>query len=102
MFAAKRWRSPALFLFHSKEFINMKDWTGIPASHYPLLKQKKRTKVRWKNQTIYEDKTNYYHRDPLHSEIEVYDRQGYHIGVMTPEGEWHPKKGRVSGRYIVV
>lgn len=80
----------------------MKDWTGIPAARYPLLMRKKRTKKRWKDQTIYEDKKYYYHRDTQHSEVEVYDCRGHHIGVMTPEGDWHPKKGRVPGRFIEV
>lgn len=74
--------------------MSKKDWTGIPGSEYPLLKTKKRTNLRWKKQPIYEDKKYYYHRDPLHSEVEVYNRQGDHVGVMTPEGENHPKKGR--------
>ncbi|WP_010503188.1 hypothetical protein [Paenibacillus elgii] len=71
-----------------------KDWTGIPGTEYDVLKKLKRTNKRWKKQPIYEDKKNYYHRDPLHSEVEVYDKHGDHVGVMTPEGEWHPKKGR--------
>lgn len=72
----------------------MKDWTGIPGLEYPILRRKERTKLRWKKQPIYKDKRHYYHRDPLHSEVEVYDLHGDHYGVMTPEGNWHPKKGR--------
>ena len=74
--------------------MSKKDWTGIPGSQYPLLKKKKSAKFRWNHQTIYEDKKHYYHRDTLHSEVEVYNRQGDHVGVMTPEGEIHPIKSR--------
>jgi hypothetical protein len=94
-FAVKRRFSGAFFISPKGENdMSTKDWTGIPGSQYPLLMSKKRTKKRWQKQTIYEDKKYYYYRDPLHSEVEVYERQGNHVGVMTPEGDWHPKKGR--------
>lgn len=80
----------------------MDKWNGIPASEYPFLKNKTTTTRRWKGQRIYQDKKGerYYHKDPLHSEIEVYNSSGNHIGVYTPEGEFHPKKGKVKGRNI--
>jgi hypothetical protein len=42
----------------------------------------------------------YYHKDPLHGEVEVYDKNGKHIDVFTPEGNPHPTKGKVNGREI--
>ncbi|WP_446673554.1 hypothetical protein [Paenibacillus wuxiensis] len=30
----------------------------------------------------------------MHSEVEVYNTMGKHLGVMTPEGGWHPQKGQ--------
>ncbi|OXM87063.1 MULTISPECIES: colicin E3/pyocin S6 family cytotoxin [Paenibacillus] len=71
------------------------DWTGIPGSKYPLLMALRPTNMRNKNQRIYRDAQGYYyHKDALHSEVEVYDTRGKHLGVKTPEGDWHPKKGQ--------
>ncbi|TKJ83711.1 hypothetical protein PaeCFBP13512_22545 [Paenibacillus sp. CFBP13512] len=77
-------------------------WEAIPASQYPFLKDKVPTKRHWKGQKIYRDKkgNRYYHKDPLHGEIEVYDSFGNHIDVYTPEGYPHPTKGKVKGRDI--
>ena len=38
--------------------------------------------------------------DPLHGEIEVYNRLGWHLGVLDPSGKF--KKGAVKGRKIDV
>ncbi|MDR9855662.1 colicin E3/pyocin S6 family cytotoxin [Paenibacillus sp. VCA1] len=82
------------------------DWTAIPFSEYPLVASLKliRTHRRWKKETIYSnhDKTRYYHKDPLHGEVEFYDKRGNHLGVLTPDGELHPTKGRVKGRRISI
>jgi|GEM_PF-5536381 len=74
---------------------SIKDWTGIPGSQYPILKGLQPTTKHCKKQRIYRDDQGwYYHKDALHNEVEVYDKRGNHIGVMTPEGKWHPKKGK--------
>ncbi|WP_036745984.1 colicin E3/pyocin S6 family cytotoxin [Paenibacillus sp. UNC451MF] len=78
------------------------DWCNIPASRYPFLKKLKRTNKRWKNEVIYYDEVNkaYYHKDPLHGEIEAYDKRGIHIGVLNPDGTPHKTKVAVKGRTI--
>lgn len=78
------------------------DWSDIPASQYPFLKDKEATRYKWNGEKIYRDKKRkfYYHKDRLHGEIEVYNSRGEHIGVLTPEGDTHPKKGKVEGRII--
>jgi hypothetical protein len=95
---------PTLFLY-PKGAIRMsivQNWSQIPASQYPFLSKLKRTNVRWKKEQIYYEKVNerYYHKDPLHGEIEEYDKRGKHIGVLTPLGEKHPKKGAVKEKTI--
>lgn len=75
-----------------------KDWAGIPASQYPVLKDLRKTKIQWRKhnycESIYYDSNIdiYLHKDPLHGEVEVYDRKGKHIGVLLPTGEKHPTK----------
>ena len=79
------------------------DWNGIPASQYPKMKELTRTNYFWKGQRVYLDKKGwYYHRDPLHNEIEVYDKFRKHTGVLTPEGCIHPKKQRIKGRILKI
>lgn len=51
---------------------------------------------RWKSN----NGTKFYTWDSLHGEIEVFNRRGKHIGVLTPEGDY--KKGAVKGRTIDV
>lgn len=72
------------------------NWTGIPGSQYPVLMDLEPTSKMCKSQRIYWDQKNgrYYHKDALHSEVEVYDRRGNHIGVMNPDGTWHARKGQ--------
>ncbi|MBA2937049.1 hypothetical protein HZF08_01875 [Paenibacillus sp. CGMCC 1.16610] len=78
------------------------DWRNIPASQYPHLKTLKRTNKRWKNEVIYFDEVKkvYFHKDPLHGEIETYDKRGTHTGVLNPDGTIHNTKGAVKGRTI--
>ncbi|MEX3617770.1 colicin E3/pyocin S6 family cytotoxin [Paenibacillus glucanolyticus] len=80
------------------------NWADIPASQYPFLEDKKPTRLKCKDQKIYTDKKKrfYYHKDSLHGEIEMYNSRGEHLGVLTPEGNPHPKKGKVNGRKINV
>lgn len=76
------------------------DWVQIPAAEYPALKHLVKTRKQFRGQSIYTDGQRYYHKDALHGEIEVYDKQGKHIGVLLPTGEPHPIKGSVKGRNI--
>lgn len=79
----------------------IKEWTGIPGSLYPLLMRLKPTSKHCKGQRIFQDdRGRYYHKDALHSEVEVYDKRGNHIGVMTPEGMWHKLKGQDKTKTI--
>ncbi|MBB3111958.1 hypothetical protein FHS18_004026 [Paenibacillus phyllosphaerae] len=79
-----------------------KDWRLIPAGQYPVLMPLEPTSYFWKKERIYRDAERFYHKDALHGEVEVYDKRGRHIGVMTPEGDWHPKKQAVKGRKITI
>ena len=86
-----------------KETVN---WAEVPAAQYPILKNKVKTPLFWikdgSRQSIYVDpKTrNYYHKDPLHGEVEVYDTRGRHIKVLLPTGEEHPVRKAKKGRSI--
>lgn len=77
-------------------------WARVPFTSYPIVIRLdlKATNRFWKRERVYTDGTYYYHKDPLHGEVEMYDRRGRHINVLTPEGEDHPKKGQVPGRKI--
>lgn len=48
----------------------------------------------------YRDNDKYYQWDSLHGEIEVYDKRGYHIMVLDPQGNYI--KDAVRGRKINV
>lgn len=78
------------------------DWRYIPFSEYPVVKrlELKPTNRRWKKERIYTDGDNFYHKDSLHGEVEMYNSRKKHIGVLTPEGDIHPKKGTVKGRVL--
>ena len=79
------------------------NWIQFPASQYPILKGLIRTGLRWRNkEQIYfnPEKQWYLHKDPLHGEVEVYNKRGQHIAVYTPEGWPHPYKGAVKGRVL--
>ncbi|WP_376768293.1 colicin E3/pyocin S6 family cytotoxin [Paenibacillus alginolyticus] len=60
------------------------------------MRNLKRTNKRWKNEVIYYDEVNktYYHKDPLHGEIEAYDKRGTHTGVLNADGTRHNTKNR--------
>ncbi|OME75935.1 hypothetical protein BK120_30185 [Paenibacillus sp. FSL A5-0031] len=81
-----------------------RNWREVPFKDYPVVEflALHRTNHRWKKEWIHTDKKKrrYYHKDPLHGEVEVYDKNGYHIGVLTPQGDHHPTKGKVEGRTI--
>lgn len=51
---------------------------------------------RWKN----EKSDRIYTWDSLHGEIEVFNKRGYHLGVLFPDGQF--KKNAVKGRRIDV
>lgn len=96
-------------LFESEGDGLMKEQLNWKVEHfkdYPLVKKLSlyRTGHRWKKEWIYTDekRRRYYHKDPLHGEVEVYDKNGKHITVMTPEGTPHPIKGKVKGREIPI
>ncbi|MEN1990272.1 colicin E3/pyocin S6 family cytotoxin [Paenibacillus hubeiensis] len=78
------------------------DWSKIPASQYPFLKDKIPTGRTKNHQMIYKDKKGkfYYHKDEKHGEIEKYNSRYKHVGVITPEGDPHPKKKRKKDRDI--
>ncbi|WP_034327584.1 colicin E3/pyocin S6 family cytotoxin [Alkaliphilus transvaalensis] len=84
----------------------MINWAETPASQYPALKGLEKLKKRWRkgnySESIFYDRKKklYYHKDPLHGEIEVYDKRGCHKGVILPTGEVHPFKGQVPSRTI--
>ncbi|KRE73922.1 colicin E3/pyocin S6 family cytotoxin [Paenibacillus sp. Soil750] len=82
-----------------KKFI---DWVSEPASKYPVFKGMQRTKKICKGEVIYQDPRTgwYYHKDNLHGEVEVYNKQGKHKGVMNPDGTWHKKKGKDSTKTL--
>ena len=75
------------------------NWASIPAAQYPFLKNNcQKTNRKWRKNNYCEsiyincDNGNYYHKDPLHGEIEAYNKKGKHIGVLLPTGIEHPKK----------
>lgn len=80
------------------------DWAKVPFTSYPIVARLnlKPTNRFWKKERIYTDGKSYYHKDPLHGEVEMYDRRGNHLNVLTTEGDIHPKKSRVNGRKISV
>ena len=86
-----------------KEQVN---WKELRFKDYPLVKKLslQRTGHRIEKEWIYTDekRRRYYHKDSLHGEVEVYDKNGKHIDVFTPEGNPHPTKGKVNGRKISV
>lgn len=79
-----------------------KDWSKIPASEYPCLKGMIPTGRAKNHQMIYRDKKRkfYYHKDESHGEVEKYNSRYEHVGVLTPEGNPHPKKKRKKDRTI--
>jgi hypothetical protein len=82
------------------------NWSEVRFKDYPVVAilSLQRTGHRWEKEWIYTDKKRrrYYHKDPLHGEVEMYDKNGNHIGVLMPEGNPHPTKGKVNGRKIAV
>ncbi|MCL6606130.1 MAG: hypothetical protein K6T94_24960 [Paenibacillus sp.] len=49
---------------------------------------------------MYTDGERFYYKDSLHGEVEIYNSRKKHIGVLTAEGDVHPKKGKVKGRVL--
>lgn len=78
------------------------EWKDIPFSEYPIVKRLglEPTNRRWKKERIYTDGNKFYHKDSLHGEVEMYNSHKKHIGVLTAEGDIHPKKGKVKGRVL--
>jgi hypothetical protein len=72
----------------------------VSATSSEFLRQQ--DKVKNKSRWISKDRKFYYEWDSLHGEIEVYDRNGYHVQVLNPDGSLNLNKPAIRGRKIDV